>query len=370
MNTRQELLQFCSIVENTLRNRLGDELTDGQRQELEVGLDAARSLQDAAQTLFGLTNAPGLGPEARDLAMDEIRRQPRLGRPFTPTPAFVIGHRRSGTTLLCWLLDSHPNLAAIPENGLCGAMFGGDGGMNAGGDGRLAPLLAMGSMLRFCIGEPREVFFGRCAQLVADVFLDYASRKGKPRWVAKEPFVASTVDLLDMAFDYQSRFIYIVRHGLDVAFSASERYELLDTPLRVGGVGLLNYLQEWCAANEAWASFVARNAERCLTVRYEDLVADPLGRSQEIFGFFGESPVATILDDMRRQEHSLLGDAKIHETGGAVDASRQGRWREWPDALLEQAGRIANPMLKRLGYHPVATTRLARLVEAGECLWQ
>src|SRR5258708_34527929 len=355
MNTRPDILQSCSIVEQALRNRLADGLSEPQRREVEVALEAARSLGRAAPPWAARRDVPDEGPASRELALDEIRRQPRLGRRFAPPPAFVIGHRRSGTTLLCWLLDSHPNMAAVPENSLCGAIFGADGGMHHAAEGRLSALLTAGSMLRFFVGEPRDAFFARCAQLIADVFVDYASRRGKPRWIAKEPFISSTVDLLDMAFDYQSRFIYIVRHGLDVAFSASERYELLDTPMPLGGVGLLNYLQEWSGANEAWANFAARNRERCLLLRYEDLVADPLERAQEIFEFLGEPPVPTILDDMRRQEHALRGDAQIDDTGGAVGRGRQGRCREWPQPLPGQAGGIPNPICRRPGDEPGPT---------------
>src|SRR5258708_22086518 len=106
MNTRPDILQSCSIVEQALRNRLADGLSEPQRREVEVALEAARSLRQAAPSLAARRDVPDEGAASRELALDEIRRQPPLGPPFPPPPAFVFGHRRSGTSLPCLQLDS------------------------------------------------------------------------------------------------------------------------------------------------------------------------------------------------------------------------------------------------------------------------
>jgi protein-tyrosine sulfotransferase len=344
-----DLMNFLAIIERTLRSQL-EHADEQARAGIVLGMDALEALQDAAKGMMGVVGEiPGVGASARELAMEEIVRRPRLGRAWTPRPVFVIGYRRSGTTLICWLLDSHPELACLPENPLCRAMFEGQAN-------RMPQLLQAGSMLRWVLGESRPVFFGRCAQLVADVFGAYAERQGKRRWVSKELFIPHVIDLLDMAFDYQSQFVYVVRHGLDAAFSASERFELLDAAKMASGLGLRNYLDEWRQANDALAGFAARNADRCLTVRYEDFVADPAVHAQRLCAFLDLDWVPTLLDDMREREHPSLGDSKIHETGGRVERGRQGRWREWPEALIQELAVHANPTLERLGYEPVPTS--------------
>jgi len=46
MNTRPDILQSCSIVEQALRNRLADGLSDPQRREVEAALEAAGETTD------------------------------------------------------------------------------------------------------------------------------------------------------------------------------------------------------------------------------------------------------------------------------------------------------------------------------------
>ena len=361
---RQDAMHLFSVAEQELRDLMNDNISEAQRNKAALALDATTSVQEAIKQIFGGEgDTPGVGASATALAMEEIERRPHLHREFDPVPTFVIGYRRSGTTLLAWLLDSHPNISFLPENMLCRAIF------DCAIPNRLSPILQAGSSLRWILSEPRRVFFGRLAQLVSDVYSDYTQRKGKPRWVAKL-FLPYSIDLLDMAFDYQAKFIYMVRHGFDVAFSASERFELMDSSVIKSGLGLANYLEEWRTTNEALMSFASRNSERCLTVRYEDLITNPTPIAQEVFAFINEPWIPTILDDMREQEHGSFGDSKIHQTGGKIDSSRRNRWHNWPDALVQDLAAIANPTLARLGYDPVPITQAhpkpTNLVAAGQ----
>src|SRR5258708_37387823 len=100
MNTRPDILQSCSIVEQALRNRLADGLSEPQRREVEVALEAARSLRQAAPALAAPRDVPDEGPASRELAPHEIRRQPPLGRPLAPPPALGLRPRPSGTAPL------------------------------------------------------------------------------------------------------------------------------------------------------------------------------------------------------------------------------------------------------------------------------
>src|SRR5260370_42107230 len=113
MNTRRDILQSCSIVEQALRNRLADGLSEPQRREVEVALEAARSLRQAPPSLAARRDVPDEGPASRELALHESPRQPRLGRPVAPPPAIVIGQRPSGTPPLFRLLDSPPHMARV-----------------------------------------------------------------------------------------------------------------------------------------------------------------------------------------------------------------------------------------------------------------
>src|SRR5436309_3410290 len=63
-----------------------------------------------AQLLLG-PGLCGIRPECQAMETAPTRRAP----PITSSPVFIGGENRSGTTLLCVILDSHPALVCGPE---------------------------------------------------------------------------------------------------------------------------------------------------------------------------------------------------------------------------------------------------------------
>jgi hypothetical protein len=206
------------------------------------------------------------------------------------------------------------------------------------------------------LGETMPTLLGRFGQLVDGVFSDYAKRRGKKRWVDKEVWLHKSMDLVDKVFDYRSKWLYVVRHGLDAAVSAAE-YKATLAVIGDSSLTILNRLRDWVTHAEATLDFAERNRERVHLIKYEDFVADPERHARAIFEFFEEPWCDDVLERMRTQEHAPFvvwrGDNKIHLSGGKVDAQRTGRYRDLPPALLSQLARVANPTLVRLGYEPV-----------------
>jgi protein-tyrosine sulfotransferase len=359
----QNLMEALSRVEGLLHKVAGGG-EQALRGEAEAGLQACRTIRQVAQGTFEEAERQLVGPLAAEaaLAMEEIDRRPRQDLQLRSRPTFILGHARSGTTLLAWLLDSHANLAVVPENFLCHLLFDEEAPpRHQIHERRPIPIVRAGHSLEN-LGESRPTFLRRIAKLIDGTFVDYAARQGKKRWVDKEPFVPRSLDLLDAVFGYSALYIYIVRHGLDAAFSASERFGWAGgTPLtRETSHNLRTYLRLWIEHNELYADFQELIPKRCLLVRYEDLVTSPEPVARRIFEFLGEPWQPTIFEDMQRQEHHRhMGDNKILAAGGAkIDPSRRGRWKGWPPALVRQLARMADPTLVRLGYPALAGTEL------------
>jgi hypothetical protein len=77
--------------------------------EVERHLLMLRAMRDFVKKSYGETEEQEGGARLeRELAMEEIERHPREEMRFSSRPTFILGHRRSGTTLLAWLLDSRP----------------------------------------------------------------------------------------------------------------------------------------------------------------------------------------------------------------------------------------------------------------------
>jgi protein-tyrosine sulfotransferase len=277
-----------------------------------------------------------------EIAEAEIFRKPTTDPFLITIPIFIVAHRRSGTTLLRWLLNAHPRLASVPENEMIKQILG----------GRSAKPHIFYSSFRSleAFGEQRSTHLVRYAKLIDGVFRDYAIRQGKQRWVDKESFIENHLDALDSIFDYRAMYLYMIRHGLDVAFSASmsDRYNY------EGGLPSLSlekHLRTWVNANETLADFWSCNTDRCFLVRYEDLVKSPETTATKILQALGESWIPTLIDDIQlAPKPPGPGDYKIWATGGKIHTDSINRWPEWPRPLLTRLGRIANPTLQRLGY--------------------
>jgi protein-tyrosine sulfotransferase len=353
--TYKQLMEALGGIEGLLRKVAAKPENEDLRREVEMNLHVLQTMAGVVQQSFVETEEQkGGGRAEAALALEEIERRPRQGMPLRSRPTFIIGCRRSGTTLLAWLLDSHPDVAAVPESSLCYALLADHEPTSRMYDRRLP--LVRAQLLLEPLGEPRAQFFTRIAQVVDGVFADYAARAGKRRWVDKEAFLHESIDLLDAVFGYQAQYLYIVRHGLDAALSASERFgRRLGTPMvRQGTLSVRGYLDEWVDANEPLMDFCERNEDRCLLVRYEELVTRPEPEARRILEFLGEPWSPTLFADMQQKDHHPgLGDNKILATGGRIDPGRRERWRSWPPALLRQLGRLADPTLVRLGYPPV-----------------
>ena len=136
---------------------------------------------------------------------------------------------------------------------------------------------------------------------------------------------------------------------MDVVNSEIERYERRG----VQCADLSEYAREWAATNKRFADFCDRTPGRCIRVRYEDFVLSPELEARRMLEFVGESWDSDIFDNMSRSSDVLGGDHKYTLSGGIVDPSRTGRWKQWPEPFIRQFGEIVNPMLNRAGYEQI-----------------
>src|ERR1044071_4906702 len=107
----------------------------------------------------------------------------------TPTswPVFLVGCHRSGTTLLRYLLDAHPDMACPPESKFIA-------GLEAFVEYPQAEtgLLTLGFSMEDIRAELRRVI---------ESFLGgYARRQGKRRWVDKTPNYYRLLPFIDEIF--------------------------------------------------------------------------------------------------------------------------------------------------------------------------
>jgi protein-tyrosine sulfotransferase len=264
-------------------------------------------------------------------------------------PVFVLCAGRSGSTLLRFLLDAHPDLACPPETRLpwlarqlatAWAVIEDAGPSGPSGQS------VNGSSADAAISAPVAEGLRRSLD---PMMTSYLQRRGKRRYCDKSLGAAQHAGLLLRIWP-QARFVCLYRHPMDVIASGIEA-----SPWGLTSYGFEPYIgsppdNNVAALARYWldytTSIVAAEehfTDRCLPVRYEDLVTDPDGQIARIFEFIGATPAPGIVARCFGPGHQRFGpgDYKIWNTSG-VRADSVGRGWTMP------AGKIPAPLLARV----------------------
>lgn len=282
---------------------------------------------------------------------------------------FVVGSPRSGTTLLRFMLDAHPELAIPPETGFL----------------TLGPKLkGRGDRLRESFFQalvnypepvpnwpdfeiPEETFRAALAKIdpftVSDGFRAfyslYSARFGKSRWGDKTPRYCLELKLIRRLLP-EARFVHIIRDGRDAALSLRQMW----------------FSPGWEIETQAahWRAHVlaARRAglgqPDYLEVRYEDLILKPretlervcahvgLAYDEVMLSYYtraparlGEhkgrtrrdgTPLVTREQRFRQQKHTTepLDPARVSVWKQAMSAEERERFRLVAGDLLQTMG--------------------------------
>jgi hypothetical protein len=270
-------------------------------------------------------------------------------------PVFVLCNGRSGSTLLRFLLDAHPELACPPETNLPSLCA------------QLATVWSLieGAPLSPNRGdEPPEIPDTAIAGIRATMDRmvgSYLERRGKKRYCDKSLGTAQFTELLLRVYP-EARFICLYRHPMDVIASGMEA-----CPWGLNGYGFDPYIATTpgnavLALARFWADNAAttlaaeeRFADHCLRVRYEDLVTDPEGTAAGIFSFLEAAQAPGISEACFSAERERFGpaDYKIWCTS-KISSDSIGRGWSVPAGLIAPPvlGAI-NELAGKLGYLPV-----------------
>jgi hypothetical protein len=282
-----------------------------------------------------------------------------------PPPIFVVGTKRSGTTLLQAALGAHPAIAGPPETHYIFriadlADYYGD----LTDEDRLRRALreALDTVLLSPLQLDEDAVLAKArrtptyAGLFDAIMTTFADRVGKQRWSDKTPDqdAAAAWRLFPDAL-----VVHIIRDPRDVVASR------LQTPIIDSDSATV--LAEW------WRRFNLRNIEagaaagpsRYLRIRYEDLVRDPEATLRLVCAFVGEEFALSMISD-RRDTAAVSEVAWWQERAREpIDPTRVGRH---VDALSRRdralVAAVVHHDLPALGY----ASPSRRLVALGQVL--
>jgi protein-tyrosine sulfotransferase len=271
-------------------------------------------------------------------------------------PVFILTGSRSGSTLLRFILDTHPEFACPPETMITAAC--------------LALLRSWDILENASSGRQRLVtepprLPADAIQTVHDVvdriYGRYLARRGKPRWCDKSLDSILNADLLAELFP-QARFVCLYRHCMDVIASGAEA-----CPWGVSRFGFDPYVAQnpgntvaaigsyWSDIARTMLAFEESHPERCYRVRYEDLATAPENVTAGLLDFLGAAPAPGITTACFSTPHEGdgPGDEKIWFTT-EVSGDTMGRGVNVPaGALPPQQCEQINESLRKLGYREI-----------------
>jgi hypothetical protein len=287
---------------------------------------------------------------------------PSAGVP-NQSPFFIVGNDRSGTTVLRLVVDRSREASVPPES-----MFLVD----------FAPVRRRGNLAspeeadRFLTqvwshpkvklwklrDDPPPLPAGldhaeAYRFIVESPYRAYAGAQGKERFGDKTPSYLHALDEL-LAVWPDARIVVLVRDGRDVALS------IMRVPFGPNNVWAA--ARWWAQGIRAGREAALKSPGQILTVRYEDLVADPGEQARRVCEHLGLAFHEDMLAIERSDSDKIVEDQADWFTNvwAGINESAVGRWRHQLNAREQEVfAAVAGEELAVLGYEIESPGRVA-----------
>lgn len=254
-------------------------------------------------------------------------------------PTFVLSCGRSGSTLLRYILDTHPSVCCPGE-------------LNLGKAAKVLFNVILSTLAHVDAREHRETerpseALAEVRRILAGIMLRYTHAKGKRLWCDKSPANILTLHFLSDVFP-EARYILLYRNGLDVAYSCVKY-----NPLGVNEE-LAPYIHRFpynyvAAMMEYWADWTEKMLDweeqkkgRSISIQYESMILNPPETLKAVFEFIGVNWDDRLFKIIFASDHdSGHGDMKaLFST--RINTDTLGKGRRLPVSHLD------NPVLARV----------------------
>lgn len=268
------------------------------------------------------------------------------------TPFFIVGHPRSGTTLLRFMLSSHSRLYIPEETGFLPFL-------------KLSPEKPLTrSEIQSLLERIANLnYLWRDLPITADQIMAAHQPPTLPRvldelygcqavshhavrWGDKTPLYVQYLPDIQKIFP-QAQFIHMIRDGRDAALSALKKW---------GGntiyMDIYYLLKNWVRNVTTGREYGHRmQAGRYLEVRYEDLVTSPPTVLRQVCSFLNESFESSMLDHTAAAHQAGPGPMGHYEALLPVFKDSRYRWKvEMSPFQRKLSAQVAGELLLELGY--------------------
>jgi len=244
-----------------------------------------------------------------------------------PSPAFLAGFLRSGTTLLDTVLMGHPGTQIIEEEPMLSAVE------DALGDwGRL------GQLDTAAVNALRDRYYAEIRQ---------PASPGK-LIIDKNPLATLRAPLIYRLFP-DARIIFTLRHPCDVVLSCFMQ-NFMVTESTAGFLDLENAALAYDRTMAFWKKSRGIFPLKVHTVRYEDMVDDLEGEMRPLLDFLGLEWDDRVLDHQKTAtERGYIRTPSYHQVTEKIYKRASGRWTRYRKHM-EGVLPILAPWVEEFGY--------------------
>jgi len=257
-----------------------------------------------------------------------------------PSPVFLLGFARSGTTLLEQILDSHPALSALEEKPTVSAMVHAFEAMTQGGQAAAEGDNALASLTAAQIEVLRAAYFAEVAR-----HIDLAPGA---ILVDKMPLNTVNVHLIWRVFP-EAKIILAIRHPCDVCLSCFMQNFMINEAM-ASFFTLESTAEVYDQVMKTWLLAAASLPLNYHRVRYEDLVANFEGETRALLDFLGVG-----WDEKVRghTEHAMqrgtINTPSYHQVTQPIYQHAKYRWKRYAQQF-EPVMPILEPYIDYFGY--------------------
>ena len=249
-----------------------------------------------------------------------------------PSPIFLVGFPRSGTTLLDTLLMNMPALHILEELPVLSQVD-----------------LALGDEARLADLDADEA--NRLRRLYYETLAGVSPPPAGATIVDKHPLRMARMPIVNRLFP-DARIILVERHPCDVVLSCFMANFQLNQAMR-SFTDLEEAARTYDAVFAAWTRAEAALPMRVHRVRYERMVEDPGAELRPLLAFLGLDWDEKVLDNQAAAaSRGLVRTASYAQVTEPIYQRAAGRWERYR-AQLAPVLPILAPWAERMGYGPV-----------------
>jgi hypothetical protein len=270
-------------------------------------------------------------------------------------PIFIVGSPRSVTTLLRFMLSSHPKIYIPDETGFIPYLLK---------PSRLEQPLTLDEVERI-LGRIAELnylwrnlvpdvpaFYKKLpvptlAYLLDTLYQQIIAPFHASRWGDKTPLYVRHIPTLRTIFP-AAQFIHVIRDGRDATLSAQKKWGLSQHWYMDNYYLLKNWVNNVTIGQKSGAYL---STDQYLEICYEQLVCSPDEILQQVCEFLGEEYDSAMLGHNHLAQQVGPGPDNHTEVMRPVSTASVQRWKfQMSNLDLKIADRVAGPLLVELGY--------------------